>query len=137
MSIQAAIRGVVVVLGREPPVIDALADGRLALPFPVLTPSEYSYRPVCNRHTADEERIGIFTDWLLEEIAAQPDIAARLRAAGIASRNEMRRNASVVRPGEESASFRCEAPVCFLLRFFTRSVAIRSDSCRPPAGIRG
>jgi len=75
MSVQAAIKGGGVALGREPLVIDALKEGRLVLPFPTLVPSECAYWLVCNKHTAQMEHIQTFIDWLAEEAAAQPDMA--------------------------------------------------------------
>ncbi len=75
MAVQMAIRGGGIALGREPLVIDALREGNLVMPFAQFVLSEYGYWLVCNRQTAQQEHIQIFMNWLLEEVAAQPDMA--------------------------------------------------------------
>ena len=74
MVVQAAVNGYGVALGREPLVIDALADGRLVRPFPELVPSQFSYWFVCPAEALRVERIRAFRDWLLHEVERQPAI---------------------------------------------------------------
>ena len=81
MVVQAAINGHGVALGREPLVIDALADGRLVRPFPELVPSQFAYWFVCPAGALRSERIARFRDWLHEEVARQPAICERSLAS--------------------------------------------------------
>lgn len=71
MVVQAAIEGLGIALGREPLVIDALADGRLVRPFAQITKSPLSYWLV---RRADNDKIEEFLAWMQSEVAAQPDI---------------------------------------------------------------
>ncbi len=74
MVTQAAIEGLGVALGREPLVIDALADGRLVRPFPQITKSHYSYWLVRRHEMRDSQKVEIFLDWIRDEARNQPDI---------------------------------------------------------------
>ena len=74
MVTQAAIEGLGVALGREPLVIDALCDGRLARPFPQMSTSLYSYWLVRRSETEDSEKVRTFLDWIRLQVADQPSV---------------------------------------------------------------
>jgi LysR family glycine cleavage system transcriptional activator len=70
MSIQAAIEGLGVALGRLPLVADDLAAGRLVRPFDLAIPSGYDYYFVCPQRQLAAPKIVAFRTWLLTETAA-------------------------------------------------------------------
>jgi LysR family transcriptional regulator, glycine cleavage system transcriptional activator len=70
MSIQAAIEGLGVALGRAPLVADDLAAGRLVRPFDISVPTGYAYYFVCPPRALDRPKIAAFRAWLLAECAA-------------------------------------------------------------------
>jgi LysR family transcriptional regulator, glycine cleavage system transcriptional activator len=70
MSIQAAIEGLGVALGRLPLVADDLAAGRLVRPFDLAIPSGYDYYFVCPQRQLSAPKIAAFRTWLLAETAA-------------------------------------------------------------------
>lgn len=74
MVVQAAIEGLGVALGREPLVIDMMADGRLARPFVEMTRSPLSYWLVRPHETKDSAKVAEFLNWIHAEVAAQPEI---------------------------------------------------------------
>jgi LysR family glycine cleavage system transcriptional activator len=80
MSIQAAIEGLGVALGRSPLVIDDLAAGRLVRPFDVSVPSGYAHYFVCPARALAIPKIAAFREWLIEEAKA----FIRLRPAAAA-----------------------------------------------------
>lgn len=67
MVVQAAVQGLGVALGREPLVMDALANGSLVQPLQGVALSQYSYWLVCPKATIKSERLRRFRDWLLVE----------------------------------------------------------------------
>lgn len=67
MSIQAAIEGLGVALGRTPVVADDLAAGRLVKPFDLTVPSGYAYYFVCPPRSIDRPKVAAFRAWLLAE----------------------------------------------------------------------
>lgn len=82
MVVQAACHGLGVAIGREPLVIDALADGRLVRPFPELVTSDYRYWMVCAKGNRSSKRVEAVRAWLTEEVAKQPDITPDSLAQG-------------------------------------------------------
>lgn len=80
MVVQAAISGFGVALGREPLVVDALADGRLVRPFPEMVQSQFAYWIVCPMEALASERISAIRAWLHDEVAQQPAVTADSRA---------------------------------------------------------
>ncbi|MBY4893823.1 LysR family transcriptional regulator [Jannaschia sp. EhC01] len=74
LVLQAAIEGLGVALGREPLVLDALADGRLVRPFAQITRSPLSYWLVRREQTDDSPKVQEFLKWIKEEAESQPDI---------------------------------------------------------------
>ncbi|SEO19403.1 LysR family transcriptional regulator, glycine cleavage system transcriptional activator [Pseudorhodobacter antarcticus] len=79
MVVQAAISGFGVALGREPLVVDALADGRLVRPFADLVPSQFAYWLVCPTEAARSPRLAAICAWLHDEVARQPPITPASR----------------------------------------------------------
>jgi LysR family transcriptional regulator, glycine cleavage system transcriptional activator len=67
MSIQAAIEGLGVALGRAPLVADDLAAGRLVRPFETSVPSGYDYYFVCPPRALDHPKIAAFRAWIRAE----------------------------------------------------------------------
>lgn len=80
MVIQAALSGFGVALGREPLVVDALAEGRLLRPFPQMVESQFSYWIVCPMEALASDRINALRTWLHDEVAQQPAVTADSRA---------------------------------------------------------
>jgi LysR family glycine cleavage system transcriptional activator len=66
-TIQAAIEGMGVALGRSSLVQDDLAAGRLVSPFGPAVKSRFNYYFVCPRERLSEPKLGRFRKWLLEE----------------------------------------------------------------------
>ncbi|MBE1285198.1 MAG: LysR family transcriptional regulator [Rhodobacteraceae bacterium] len=74
MVVQAAIDGMGVGLGREPLVVDALADGRLIRPFPEVATSHLNYWLEYQDGTESSRKIAEFLSWIHEEARKQPDL---------------------------------------------------------------
>ncbi len=72
LSIQAAVQGAGVALGREPLVIDALRAGTLVMPLPLIARSNFAYWFVCPERALDIAPIRLFRDWLVREAQRQP-----------------------------------------------------------------
>ncbi len=70
MVVQAAVQGLGVALGREPLVIDALADGRLVRPLDGVAMSQFSYWFVCAKEAMISDRILRLHEWLFQEAAS-------------------------------------------------------------------
>lgn len=72
-SVQAAVRGQGVVLGRTPFLDDLLAAGQLVTPFPALRMrTGYGYYLIENRERRDLAHVAAFRDWLHEEFRRGP-----------------------------------------------------------------
>ncbi|HXF46338.1 MAG TPA: LysR substrate-binding domain-containing protein [Burkholderiaceae bacterium] len=72
-TVQAAVRGQGVVLGRQPFLADLLAAGQLIAPFPHLRlRTGYAYYLIENRERRDLPHVALFRDWILEEFARGP-----------------------------------------------------------------
>jgi LysR family transcriptional regulator, glycine cleavage system transcriptional activator len=71
LSVQAAIQGAGVALGREPLVIDALRSGALVMPLPYVARSKFHYWFVCPPKALECRQIQVFRDWLGREAARQ------------------------------------------------------------------
>lgn len=72
MVVQAAIKGVGVAMGRAPLVTDALADGSLVCPLPMLAQSQLAYWFVCRPEAMKQKRVKVFRDWLFDAVSKQP-----------------------------------------------------------------
>jgi LysR family transcriptional regulator, glycine cleavage system transcriptional activator len=70
LSLQAAIAGQGVALGRSTLLGEYLKSGQLVKPFQISSPSEFGYYLVCLPERAHEPKIAAFRAWLKEEIAA-------------------------------------------------------------------
>ena len=66
-TIQSALLGDGVAMGRSPLVADALMRGELVKPFRTRLPTGMGYYIVTASATEDKSRIRLFTNWLLEE----------------------------------------------------------------------
>jgi len=66
-SIQSALLGDGIAMGRSPLVADALARGELVRPFPTSLPTGMGYYVVTAGPVSDKTRIPLFRNWLLEE----------------------------------------------------------------------
>jgi len=69
MSIQAAVAGHGVLLGRTVLVADALAEGRLVAPFDLAIESNYAYWFVCAPDRLDGPRMSAFRTWVRRQTA--------------------------------------------------------------------
>ena len=77
-TIQAAVEGLGVALGRSALVTDDLNAGRLVCPFGPIVPSGLNYYFVCEREKRRWPAVGKFLDWLRSQDAVRPpQIVAR------------------------------------------------------------
>ena len=74
MVVQAAVQGLGVALGREPLVMDALANGSLVQPLKGVALSQYSYWLVCPKNAMKSERLRRFRDWLILEAGSEKSL---------------------------------------------------------------
>lgn len=65
MTVQAAIDGLGVAMGRTAYVEADIAKGRLVVPFDLMIPSAAGFYLVCPEATANQPKIAAFRDWLL------------------------------------------------------------------------
>jgi len=73
MSIEAAIRGEGVALGRSVLVAEDLAQGRLIVPFPkAKVDVEWGYDLVYRTGNGDHPKVRAFRNWIVDEIQATP-----------------------------------------------------------------
>lgn len=87
MTVQAAIDGLGVAIGRTAFVESDLAAGRLVAPFDIKLPVDAGFYLVCPEAAADAPKIVAFRDWLIATakrdkhplalVAAEPRLAAR------------------------------------------------------------
>lgn len=78
LSIEAAVRGIGVALGRFSLVADGLSDGRLVSPLPIATSTAYSYYIVALPESALLPKVVSFCRWLRAEAAATMSTAPPL-----------------------------------------------------------
>ncbi|MFZ2649318.1 MAG: LysR substrate-binding domain-containing protein [Burkholderiaceae bacterium] len=72
-SVQAAVRGQGVVLGRTPMLEDALAAGQLVAPFPELKlATGYSYYLLVHPERSKASEVAAFASWLVDEFSRGP-----------------------------------------------------------------
>jgi LysR family glycine cleavage system transcriptional activator len=69
LTLQLAVAGRGIALGRRVLVEGELAAGRLVRPFPQSIPSDPAYYLVSSPHTADLPRVRAFRAWLLDEVS--------------------------------------------------------------------
>ena len=82
LTIQAAINGDGVALGRSALVAADIAAGRLVRPFPLALRSRNAHYFVCLEATAERPKIKAFRDWLFAEAAEQATAEAELAETG-------------------------------------------------------
>ena len=70
-TLQAAIDGLGVALGRTPLVAADLAAGRLVAPFDLTLPAESAYYVVAPETTWSQPKVARFRDWLLQTVARE------------------------------------------------------------------
>ena len=75
LTVDAAIAGQGVALGRPLLVADDLASGRLVRPFDLALTSSYAYFVVYPHASADKPKIQSFRDWLLAEARASESVS--------------------------------------------------------------
>ena len=68
MTLQAAMDGLGVALGRTRLVEADIAAGRLVVPFDVVLPSDAGFYVVAPDDTADTPKIALFRDWLIKSV---------------------------------------------------------------------
>jgi hypothetical protein len=71
LALAAAIDGHGVVLTLEPLAVDDLAEKRLVIPFDLRLPLKQAYHVVSVQSVADEPKIEVFREWLLQESERQ------------------------------------------------------------------
>lgn len=78
LSIQAAVAGFGICLGRSPLVLDDLREKRLVKPFGPAIPTGYAYYFVCQPHALKVPKVQKFREWLLLEAQRTTDAVAEL-----------------------------------------------------------
>lgn len=78
LTIDAALGGEGVALGRSPLVADDLAAGRLVRPFETALVSNWGYYVICLPDRAAEPKIRAFRDWVLHEAKASEAVTLLL-----------------------------------------------------------
>ena len=73
MTIQAAIDGVGVAMGRTSYVQDDIAKGRLVVPFDITLPVDAGFYLVSPEITADSPKLSAFRNWLMETVKNKPE----------------------------------------------------------------
>jgi LysR family glycine cleavage system transcriptional activator len=73
LAFEAAIEGMGVTLAMKPLVRSEIESGRLAVPFDITAPANYSYYLVTPDTSAQNRSVTAFREWLLEEAA--PELA--------------------------------------------------------------
>lgn len=73
-SIQAAIEGVGVVLGRSSVVSRELELGRLVEPFDIRVTSPFAYYLVVPEHSSRTQKVQLFTNWTVSRLSTVSDV---------------------------------------------------------------
>lgn len=74
LSQQAAEDGLGVAMTLGPFAREELRSGRLVEPFGLRVPHQHHWELVCSQEDRDEPKIRWFEDWLIEQVAADPEI---------------------------------------------------------------
>ena len=72
MTVQAAIDGVGVAMGRTSYVQDDIAKGRLVVPFKIALPADAGFYLVSPQARADSPKLSAFREWLVTSVQAKP-----------------------------------------------------------------
>lgn len=81
LAMQSAINGGGILIGGAQILAAELASGRLVEPFDIELPLESGYYFVTPEIRADQPKIALFREWLLQEVAARPERSSRSAAA--------------------------------------------------------
>src|ERR1700716_2195515 len=81
MTVQAAIDGIGVAMGRTSYVEADIAKGRLVLPFKITLPADAGFYLVSPEATADAPKLSVFRQWLKASIHGKPDELPDLKPA--------------------------------------------------------
>jgi LysR family glycine cleavage system transcriptional activator len=73
MTVQAAIDGVGVAMGRTSYVQDDIAKGRLVVPFDITLPVDAGFYLVSPEARADSPKLSAFRNWLTEAVKSKPE----------------------------------------------------------------
>jgi LysR family glycine cleavage system transcriptional activator len=76
VTIQAAIDGHGVAIGRTSYVRDDIAKGRLVVPFKMALPANAGFYLVSPESRADTPKLVAFRDWLIRSVQESPAIGA-------------------------------------------------------------
>ena len=72
MTIQAAIDGIGVAMGRTSYVEDDIAKGRLVVPFKIALPADAGFYLVSPQARADSPKLSAFREWLVTSVQTKP-----------------------------------------------------------------
>ena len=72
MTVQAAVDGIGVAMGRTSYVQDDIAKGRLVVPFNITLPADAGFYLVSPEGSADPPKLKAFRDWLLATVKTKP-----------------------------------------------------------------
>jgi LysR family transcriptional regulator, glycine cleavage system transcriptional activator len=72
MTIQAAIDGIGVAMGRTSYVQDDIAKGRLVVPFKIALPADAGFYLVSPQARADSPKLSAFREWLVASVQTKP-----------------------------------------------------------------
>jgi LysR family transcriptional regulator, glycine cleavage system transcriptional activator len=72
MTVQAAVDGIGVAMGRTSYVQDDIAKGRLVVPFNITLPADAGFYLVSPEGSADPPKMKAFRDWLLATVKTKP-----------------------------------------------------------------
>ena len=87
MTVQAAIDGIGVAIGRTTYVEADIAKGRLVVPFKITLPADAGFYLVCPETTADSPKLAAFRQWLIASVQTKPEtLPASFRGASASSR---------------------------------------------------
>ena len=73
MTVQAAIDGIGVAMGRTSYVQDDIAKGRLVVPFEIELPVDAGFYLVSPEVKADSPKLSAFRKWLTDVVRARPE----------------------------------------------------------------
>jgi LysR family glycine cleavage system transcriptional activator len=77
MTLQAAIDGLGVAIGRTTYVEGDLAKGRLVVPFDMRMPADAGFYLVSPEASSDSRKLKAFRDWLLSQVPPERDRSGR------------------------------------------------------------
>ena len=73
MTLQAAIDGLGVAMGRTSYVQDDIAKGRLVMPFEIQLPVDAGFYLVSPEAKADSPKLSAFRKWVMDVVKAKPE----------------------------------------------------------------